>query len=49
MNTKRIKCTCEHKYQDMVCGKGIRVANKTTKSKGTNQYYYRCTVCLKEV
>lgn len=43
---KKIKCTCEHEYQDKKYGKGIRMANKTTKE---NPDYYRCTVCAKEV
>ncbi len=35
-----IKCSCEHKYQDKVYGKGRRVMNPTS-SMGQ----YRCTVC----
>jgi len=48
-NTKKIKCTCTNDFQDRFYGKGIRIANKTQKSKGTTDKYYRCTVCLKEV
>ena len=43
------KCECKHKSQDKINGKGIRVFNKTRKSKGSNGYWHRCTVCGKEV
>lgn len=36
-----IKCTCAHEYQDRVYGKGMRLANETSKG-------YRCTVCGKD-
>ena len=38
-----IKCVCEHKVQDKLHGKGMRVANKT-RSGG-----HRCTVCGKDI
>lgn len=37
------KCTCTHKGQDSIYGKGMRVFNDATKESK-----YRCTVCLKE-
>ena len=36
-----LKCTCKHKEQDELHGKGKRVFNKTTNG-------YKCTVCLRE-
>ena len=36
-------CTCEHKDQDEMYGKGQRVHNLGTKTN-----VWRCTVCLKE-
>ena len=47
MMTKIVKCACKNDYQDSKYGKGNRVANKTTSSKGTTPTF-RCTVCLKE-
>lgn len=39
-------CTCEHKEQDEMYGKGRRVKNL---AKGKNgEKIYRCTVCLAE-
>ena len=38
-----MKCSCKHKQQDKLHGKGNRVFNKTMKLNT-----YRCTVCLKE-
>ena len=35
------KCTCDHKSQDELHGKGNRVMNATAKAPPT----YRCTVC----
>jgi len=40
-------CTCKHKDQDDMNGKGKRVHNPTTKATGTKTVY-RCTVCKKE-
>lgn len=37
-----VKCLCSHEGQDMLHGKGNRVANKT---KQANPDKYRCTVC----
>lgn len=36
------RCECEHKYQDEVHGKGLRVHTKKVNGK------YVCTVCRKE-
>jgi len=41
-NTKVIKCTCRHEFQDTKYGKGKRVHNKTKKG-------WRCTVCKNDV
>lgn len=41
----KIKCTCQHKFQDQQHGKGIRVANPIT---GKSQGNGRCTVCSSE-
>ena len=46
MSTKIVKCNCHNTYQDQKYGNGMRVANKTSKSKQTDTY--RCTVCKKE-
>jgi hypothetical protein len=42
------KCTCKHEYQDKKYGKGNRIFNPTSKKKGADSIYYRCTVCLRE-
>ena len=39
VRTKLKSCTCEHKIQDKMYGKKIRVMNKTADGK------WRCTVC----
>ncbi len=44
-----IKHTCSHKGQDKLHGKGMRVFNKTEKSKRNDVDVYRCTVCLAEI
>ena len=44
--SKIMKCTCEHKYQDKKYGKGNRVHNEITRT--TNLMNWRCTVCGKE-
>ncbi len=44
--TAKVKCTCEHKTQDEMYGKGVRIANATAKQDdkaGTADV--RCTVC----
>ena len=42
-NTKILRCTCEHEFQDKRYGKGKRVHNrKADKTK------FVCTVCRKE-
>lgn len=42
----KINCTCKHKGQDKLHGKGVRIANpaKPTATRPTA----RCTVCGKE-
>ena len=39
-NTVIKRCTCEHKYQDSVYGRGLRVHNSNQKGDE-----YSCTVC----
>ena len=36
--TKRLKCSCQHPFQDQRCGSQIRIHNKIVKG-------WRCTVC----
>lgn len=45
--TKIKKCNCEHKMQDEMLGKGMRVMNLTTKGN-VDIKVWRCTVCGKE-
>lgn len=40
---KVLSCTCEHKYQDSIYGKGMRAHNPC--KAGTSSVSYRCTVC----
>ena len=47
MTTTKVKCMCEHMYQDKKYGKGIRLANKCGTTNMGN-IKYRCTVCGKE-
>lgn len=42
-----LKCDCEHKSQDKLHGKKMRVYNEGN-TNGTTKVY-RCTVCSKEV
>lgn len=44
--TKKIKCFCEHTFQDKQYGQGIRVMNQMVSLK---QSKYRCTVCARVV
>jgi redox-regulated HSP33 family molecular chaperone len=44
--TARVSCTCSHEQQDKLYGKGIRVANATSK-QDTTSIEVRCTVCGK--
>lgn len=49
--TKIKKCTCEHVFQDLKYGKGLRVCNPTDKEvmeEGSFRKVVRCTVCSKE-
>lgn len=41
--TKKMPCSCEHKFQDKEYGKDIRLHNQTKEDD-----VWRCTVCLKE-
>jgi hypothetical protein len=43
-DTKIVKCSCKHEYQDKQYGAGNRVANKTAATPAK----YICTVCGKE-
>lgn len=40
-----IRCTCNDEWMDKQYGKGVRVANKTSK---TTPQEYRCTKCGRE-
>ena len=42
-----LPCSCKHKDQDDMHGKGMRLMNRC-KPKTTNPSHYRCTVCGKE-
>lgn len=42
------KCTCEHKYQDKLYGKKMRVFNQTKQNEHEINKECRCTVCKKE-
>lgn len=44
---KVIACTCQHKGQDAIHGKGMRVMNECRGTSGKETY--RCTVCVREV
>lgn len=46
ISCKILKCTCDHKSQDELHGKNMRVFNKI-KQSDTKNTTYRCTVCLK--
>jgi len=41
-----LRCTCTHKDQDRIHGKGKRVHNLV--AKRVNPQFYRCTVCADE-
>ena len=45
-DTRIIRCTCEHEYQDAKYGRWNRVHNKT-ESKDGPATEWRCTVCGK--
>ena len=48
MKTYRVKCSCEHKFQDERYGKGVRVANPMAyKDPKSKDIQVRCTVCSK--
>ena len=44
---KRV-CTCEHRQQDQMHGRYVRVMNETNKGTFSGPTY-RCTVCGREV
>ena len=44
--SKILKCTCKHEYQDKHYGEKMRVHNEITNK--TNVHNWRCTVCGKE-
>ena len=44
--SKVMKCSCKHEFQDSVYGKNMRVFNPIGKSQDRG---YRCTVCGKEM
>lgn len=43
--TYKIKCKCNHKFQDETYGKSIRIATPTTRTPSPNTIEVRCTVC----
>lgn len=43
-NTRVMRCTCQHAFQDERYGQNMRVHNAMRKPKPG----WRCTVCLKE-
>lgn len=43
--TYKVKCKCNHDFQDVTYGKGIRVANPTSKVYPDGVIEVRCTVC----
>ena len=42
--SKIMRCTCTHEFQDATYGKGMRVMNPIKDGTG-----YRCSVCGKEI
>jgi len=42
-----LQCTCEHRFQDRVYGRGRRVMNQCKPKQPKPSY--RCTVCLRVV
>lgn len=46
MNTiTKVKCKCQHEWQDSLHGHGVRVANRTQKEPDKDHVEVRCTVC----
>lgn len=45
LTTRKMRCSCEHDYQDEKYGRKIRLHNKLSKKAMKN---WRCTVCGKE-
>lgn len=44
--TAKVKCSCEHRAQDEMYGKGMRIANATaTQDDKGGTADVRCTVC----
>lgn len=44
--SKILRCSCTHEFQDKTYGKGMRLMNPTGKTQDSG---YRCTVCGKEI
>lgn len=46
-STAKLKCNCDHSYQDRKYGKGVRLHNAKTEVVNGNvrKSGYRCTVC----
>ena len=44
---RNLRCTCKHKDQDQILGKGIRGHNRC-KPKTKDGTWWRCMVCLDE-
>ena len=45
MKSFKVKCSCNHTFQDTEHGKNVRVANPTTKQYPDGIIEVRCTVC----
>ncbi len=45
MDTKVMKCSCEHKGQDAIYGKGMRLFNRAKHRTQKDGKAWRCTVC----
>jgi hypothetical protein len=45
METKKLRCSCAHEYQDEKYGAGIRVHNYGEKKSVGGNAGYACTVC----
>jgi hypothetical protein len=45
MKTYKVLCKCQHNFQDAAYGKGVRIANPTSKIHLDGTLDVRCTVC----
>jgi len=43
--TYKIKCKCNHTFQDTTYGTGVRIATPTTRTPSPSTIEVRCTVC----